>query len=1326
MPAQISRPAPRQQRYHPQGKRGGRHIKESSAKSNTSFGFSNEWQTRPNVDIQVNNLPVDISAEYIWRWFASEGNIFWIDIDIFPPNSSRGTMSAKIRFQPPPPDMFWRRGIVRVQHPDTQQYPDGLTLTVLMVERPSCSRREDSRYQGRITTGLSSLAFGTMLNPSLMRVMKIIEPSRGLLLEVDIRKKTMTVQFSTTCRKSDGEFTKEWKVTFQISTINTILETTADDESPQWIFSLPYPPEYFGKVDNILDTFQGNPRKWYASDAWYRATNISSVSNDAMNQPVSMHDELQHDEDIDIGRWTTFCLTFGHNEVLHSASYGHLHTAFNDLNVILRPGYVFLDHTEAPSLWAFLEHPSAAYASQPSALLGLSPKISLPFQVRYQLEVCISRGIFNEYTIGIDFLERLNGLQPLDATRRLEYLVDQDSRLVDPMKLFGMEEAAAYVPTTKIPPYCTFVRKASITPTTIRFNSPTVETSNRVVRKYSHLQDRFLRVQFVEESELDRVGKNKQNNDEVWKRVERVLFQGIRIGDRQYTFLAFGSSQLRQSSAYFFCPTDHVSCQDIRAWMGHFDHIRCVAKYAARLGQCFSTTRDIRGIWMPNIKRIDDIERNGHCFTDGSGIISNFLSQVIIEEMTLDIFDKPTAFQFRMGGCKGVLAAWPQAQGMEVHIRNSQEKFKSDFQGLEIVRCAARSTATLNRQTITILESLGVPKEAFMRLLKSQIALFEKAEKDNSVAIELLSKFVDENQATLVLAELLKAGFKSEHIQEPFTLNLLHLWISWSFRLLKEKTRIHVPKSAFVLGCVDESGSLRGHSIETEGTSDKLVQRLPQIFLQLTDPNIPDETNVIRGVCIVGRNPSLHPGDIRVVQAIDEPKLRHLKDVVVFPSKGDRPVPAMLSGGDLDGDDFFVIWDQELIPREWNHKPMEYEAPSPRQLDRNIQVDDLREFFVNYMKNDVLPLIAVAHLAFADDLGVKSPTCLRLADLHSQAVDYAKTGEPAEFSSKMQPDRWPHFMENKGRKYRSKKALGGLYDEVIKHTFHFRPNWESSFDKRILETYKLDEDTLTAARTIKAQYDIAMRRLLVRHSVETEFELYTGWVMSSSKIASDYKRQEDLGREFDVLKQRFREQCCNVAGSSDAPQLDKFVVAMYKVTEEQVKAACNGSTRGKVGDEVIDSAQEPKPIMPFISFPWIFHWVMIRLAMGDKYKPGKSVLAAARRTVLFDRSRSTHHFQHVDVALATTLSDHGAHGNDKHGVVASSDIVGVSIDEQTVDKTEHGPIMRPEGITSEDKVSVQDEDDMEKNFPDSTLCGDVQVNGTSLDRVAALLGLGDD
>jgi RNA dependent RNA polymerase len=37
-------------------------------------------------------------------------------------------------------------------------------------------------------------------------------------------------------------------------------------------------------------------------------------------------------------------------------------------------------------------------------------------------------------------------------------------------------------------------------------------------------------------------------------------------------------------------------------------------------------------------------------------------------------------------------------------------------------------------------------------------------------------------------------------------------------------------------------------------------------------------------------------------------------DCVVFPAEGSRPHPSQLSGGDLDGDIYFVLFDDTLLP----------------------------------------------------------------------------------------------------------------------------------------------------------------------------------------------------------------------------------------------------------------------------------------------------------------------------------------------------------------------------------------------------------------------------
>ena len=46
---------------------------------------------------------------------------------------------------------------------------------------------------------------------------------------------------------------------------------------------------------------------------------------------------------------------------------------------------------------------------------------------------------------------------------------------------------------------------------------------------------------------------------------------------------------------------------------------------------------------------------------------------------------------------------------------------------------------------------------------------------------------------------------------------------------------------------------------------------------------------VVSGPLIVTRNPCLHPGDVRQLEAVDVRELSHLVDCVVFPRYGSRP-----------------------------------------------------------------------------------------------------------------------------------------------------------------------------------------------------------------------------------------------------------------------------------------------------------------------------------------------------------------------------------------------------------------------------------------------------
>lgn len=455
------------------------------------------------------------------------------------------------------------------------------------------------------------------------------------------------------------------------------------------------------------------------------------------------------------------------------------------------------------------------------------------------------------------------------------------------------------------------------------------------------------------------------------------MINGLSIGDRHYEFLAFGNSQFREHGAYFIAPLPHFSAQRIRDWMGMFKDIKSVALYASRLGQCFSTTRAISGSKV-EIQTIKEVKLDKFCFTDGVGKISAFLAQLAASELGIDqaATGAPSVFQFRLGGCKGVLAVSPDAKMREIHIRPSQYKFPAKHEGLEIIRCSQFASSSLNRQLILILSALGVPDGTFIQKLKMQLSNLERAMKDERVALALLQKDIDANQMTLTMAGMILDGFFAS--KEPFLTSLLRLWRAWSIKYLKEKAKILINDGALLLGCTDETGQLKGHwtASEKTATPEDKEASLPEIFVQLSKgPD--DKPQVVKGPMLLARNPSLHPGDIRVVRGVDVPQLRHLKDVVVFPQTGDRDIPSMCSGGDLDGDDFLVMWDSDLLSHDWNQAPMDYSPPDKIAINREITMNDITSFFVTYMKNDTLPSIAHAHVAqadFADD-GVKNEKC---------------------------------------------------------------------------------------------------------------------------------------------------------------------------------------------------------------------------------------------------------------------------------------------------------------------------------------------------------------
>ncbi|KAI0401563.1 RNA dependent RNA polymerase-domain-containing protein [Xylaria palmicola] len=1191
----------------------------SSSSGNTvrHLGIRPDWKDRDDVSIRVKGLPPLITTLHLHRHFQRYGNIVYIDI------LGQRRDAAIIRFSPPPSAPCWGERITL--EADGQKYRVSAELRQwrdpMRVETPG-----GRVYPPKLSIEPNRLQFGLLPQPFEFMAMRTLHNTsrRGFAFLANLKARRLEITFSCAIEdprrkdpmlkhpspvgQRDGVSAYQARIFFPHLTNLVVSE---DDSTFSVLIPLQSPPAYFKKGENEL-SHSPERQSWAEWDAWNRAVDVVYDTAWLKDDSVTLQKENHF---VDIGRWTTYKFTFTKSDSTNR-TWEVMKSALEDFNIPVQ--HVAADSLRTvpatkPDFWKLLE-PGATGGNL--ALLAATEEIHLPFDVRYQLEVCISQGNFDEVNLGVDFLRRLTDLSNGVRKNRnrakdlLTYVAESEGpgtgglalhpkRFYDPLALFTDGKALCYYPELGIPSHCMWIRKVVITPSTMYLSTPNPEASNRVIRQFAQYADRFLRVQFTDELMKGRIFSSPQSRQQnaLFNRVFRTLTNGIRVAGRHYEFLAFGNSQFRENGAYFFSPTDHVDCNQIREWMGDVRHIKVVAKFAARLGQCFSTTRAFTDSPISqSIHGIEDICRGDWCFTDGVGKISPKLAEYVAKRHHLTKKLVPSAFQFRLGGHKGLLVTWPELTFNQVCLRPSQKKFQAQSALLEIIKSSRFSVATLNRQTITILSCLGVPDAAFLQLQQKQLIDYDKAMEDPATAMCLLSRFTDQNGITTTMAQMISDGFMRG--KEPFFLCILQVWRAWSLRLLREKARIVVEQGAFVLGCVDETRTLRGyreppnpttHEHTSAGTSK---QEFPQIFLQVprpgTLPEGPDGYIVIEGLCVVGRNPSLHPGDIRIVEAVDVPGLQHLRDVVVFPADGDRDIPSMCSGGDLDGDDFFVIWDHNLIPPERNHPPMTHEPLQPVELDRPVQSSDLISFFVTYMKNDTLSTIAHAHLAQSDRLksegGPKHPVCIELAHLHSKAVDYPKSGQAAQLKDSLRPKLYPHFMEKPGKSYQSRNVLGQLYDVVGKVTFH--PNYNDTFDERILRRFALTDEVLRKARIIKRQHDGALRKIMNQREIGTEFEVWSTFVLTKPRVGSEYQLQETMGPIMANHRERFRSACIRVAGSREPKVLYPFIAATYRVTWEAVQLALRGCRGGVTADQP----------MPFISFPWIFEQELGRIA----------------------------------------------------------------------------------------------------------------------------------
>ncbi|KXX75237.1 RNA-dependent RNA polymerase 1 [Madurella mycetomatis] len=714
-----------------------------------------------------------------------------------------------------------------------------------------------------------------------------------------------------------------------------------------------------------------------------------------------------------------FCLVYYFKVPSHVV--GHVNADFRDEMLRIRNRQLFpVTHYQlgfrrasaAPGLGLYI----SASKSLKLQLEAYNRAGTLPFDLLFLLQALMANGYLHPSTISA-LAKKLaglfvtannagNGQRPVsvDAFKKLFEWIDYPSPYVDP-KMFEVDEIMEYLEEAeRLVKEGYTVRselfndtqnharifRAVVTPARITLHGPELEAKNRVLRKYPDHVDHFLRVQFCDENGQDLFFNAKISLDAVYDRFKAVLGNGIMIAGRVYRFLGFSHSSLRAHSLWLSAPFVYQGQlqlpESIITNLGKFEKIKSPARRAARIGQAFSETPfsvslDANGI---QVIKIQDVERNGRVFSDGVGTISLGAAEAIYEVLP-ESKGLPTCFQIRWAGAKGMLSVDPSLEGNTICVRPSMLKFESDDKAnLEICDMASKPIPmVLNRQLIKILEDMGAHSNWFLELQDRELRRLRgiTASVYNTCSFLKTQSICESIQLPKFLRQTEMMGI--DYRTDRFLRSAIEAILLKELRLLKHKARIPVRKGMTLFGIMDVTGYLKEGQVYV--TYDTMQGR------HCEPPG--------DGPVLVSRSPALYPGDVQLAHNIVPPDgnpLLRQRNCVVFSKWGDRDLPSKLSGGDLDGDVFHIIWDPDVVRPGtlMTFEPADYPRVSPLELDRPVTASDMAAFFVDFIQMDNLGVIATRHMILADlqVKGTLAEECKKLAELHSSAVDFSKTG----------------------------------------------------------------------------------------------------------------------------------------------------------------------------------------------------------------------------------------------------------------------------------------------------------------------------------------------
>ena len=725
-----------------------------------------------------------------------------------------------------------------------------------------------------------------------------------------------------------------------------------------------------------------------------------------------------------------------------------------------------------------------------------------------------------------------------------------------------------------------YMRSVEITPSIIYYEVPKLERNNQIIRKFKKYQEHFIKIS-INDDDHNKIYFASSRNFKLLEIVQSLMMNGLYIGTHKFNYLTSSNSQAKQGSGWYFNLeyTKFENIDQVLEEMGDFKNEHNKYKNASRRGQCASSTTPINFLPKENIIEIPDIKSSDgkYVYTDGIGTISYDLALKCVEKICNNKFSYCSAFQIRLLGIKGVVAVDPRLENKDIIcIRPSMKKYESENNELGIIKASGYSTGYLNRQIIALLSGLGVKNSIFISMIKVSLKEYQtilkyirnknldlcsyfRANKD--VYNEVLSKcFYFKSLVDYYLYKKPSRGLTNE----PFIQKILLNCLSVKIRDLKSKGKIIDKQSASLMGVIDETKTLKHN----------------EVFIRIIKPFSRKEEQdfILEGEVYVTKNPCLHPGDIKILKAVNNENiyknLSHMINVIVFSSQEDendkRPIQNQISGGDLDGDIYYVSWNKDIIdgitkrnvPSQEDPKyPINNNINSNNNIvfEKNISMNDVILSHINTMKNDLVPLISNLYLAHADNDLIHGPfndKCRMLSDLFIIAIDSQKNGkfisQDILREKNLLLQTYPDFLETDSYgNYKSPGILGILYrlcnEKEFLNEFDYYEYQNSYLMSYYLDVELFDYKCLPYTHEmlkIYIKYESELKSLMQKYNFSDEVSFFLNVDIRNTKNNRKIREVPPF-KEIELLQKKYKNKIFDTFGKDISKPI---ACACYLVT----------------------------------------------------------------------------------------------------------------------------------------------------------------------------------